>query len=61
MTIDEAIKHLGELSGITHYYHRASMKEALSLGIGALKRLRDARVSGYYGLDEALLGETRDY
>ena len=41
MAIDKAIKDLEELKNTLHYYHRVAMREAIDLGIEALKVIQE--------------------
>ena len=60
MKIEEAIERINNLA--TAFPSRIDPDEydALKLGIEAIKRLADARKSGYYGLDDLLPGETTE-
>lgn len=60
MTIDEAIEILGILESRTQNYSTMFKKDALKLGIEALKRVREVRQSptGYW--EYKLPGETKE-
>jgi len=60
MTIDEAISNLAELSETLHYYHSATMKEAIKLGIEALKQHRALRRINPISQEPLLPGETEE-
>ena len=60
MTIDEAIEILSMLESRTQNYSTCFKKDAIKLGIEALKQLRAARPEGYIPSWFLLLGESEE-
>lgn len=60
MTIDEAIATQEDLLSDKQTGVPDKLREAMELGIEALKVIKDAKIVGHYGRLYPLLGETKD-
>ena len=60
MTIDKAITLIEHCAKTHAHYDRVEVKDALKLGVEALKRVKDMRISPCTTADEILPGETEE-
>jgi len=60
MTIDKAIKQLTEILEISRNRNPVSDRNAIKLGIEALKAVKYARANNYYTPIALMPGETKD-